>query len=83
MQETKERPLSATLLRGLFLALALAVLALSLVPRAAAAEDRPRMVIPLGQAVGIKLFADGGMVVGSSGACCRNSSCSCNTKTIC
>ena len=64
MQETKERPLSATLLRGLFLALALAVLALSLVPRAAAAENRPRMVIPLGQAVGIKLFAQGVLVVG-------------------
>ena len=64
MQETKERPLSAALLRGLFLALALAVLALSLVPRAAAAENRPRMVIPLGQAVGIKLFAQGVLVVG-------------------
>ena len=64
MQETKERPLSAALLRGLFLALALAVLALSLVPRVAAAEDRPRMVIPLGQAVGIKLFAQGVLVVG-------------------
>ena len=64
MQETKERPLSAALLRGLLLALALAVLALTLTPRAAAADQKPRMVIPLGQAVGIKLFSQGVLVVG-------------------
>ena len=64
MQDTKERPLSATLLRGLFLVLALGLLALSLVPRAEAAAQKPRMVIPLGQAVGIKLFSQGVLVVG-------------------
>ena len=65
MQDTKEhRPLLAGLVRGLFLVLALAMLTLLPVPRAAAAESQPRMVIPLGQAVGIKLFSQGVLVVG-------------------
>ena len=65
LQDTKEhRPLLAGLVRGLFLVLALAMLTLLPVPRAAAAESQPRMVIPLGQAVGIKLFSQGVLVVG-------------------
>ena len=69
MQDTKERhgpvPL-AGLFRALLLLAALVMTTLSLVPRAAAAETQPRMVIPLGQAVGIKLFAQGVLVVGLS-----------------
>ena len=54
MQETKEhRPLLTGLLRAILLLAALVMTTLSLVPRAAAAEPHPRMVIPLGQAVGI------------------------------
>ena len=73
MQDTKERhgpaPL-AWLFRSLLLLLAAVVTALSLAPGARAAEinrdNDTRYVIPLGQAVGIKLFSQGVLVVGLS-----------------
>lgn len=73
LQETKERhgpaPL-AWLFRSGLLLLAAVVIALSLAPGARAAEqsrdDDTRYVIPLGQAVGIKLFSQGVLVIGLS-----------------
>ena len=73
MQDTKERHGPAPLawpFRSLLLLLAAVVTALSLAPGARAAEinrdNDTRYVIPLGQAVGIKLFSQGVLVVGLS-----------------
>jgi len=73
LQDTKEHhgpaPL-AWLFRSFLLLLAAVVVALSLAPGAMAAgqsqDDDTRYVIPLGQAVGIKLFSQGVLVVGLS-----------------
>ena len=73
LQDTKERhgpaPL-AWLFRSLLLLLAAVVTTLSLAPGARAAEinrdNDTRYVIPLGQAVGIKLFSQGVLIVGLS-----------------
>ena len=73
LQDTKEHhgpaPL-AWLFRSFLLLLAAVVVAFSLAPGAMAAgqsqDDDTRYVIPLGQAVGIKLFSQGVLVVGLS-----------------
>lgn len=70
MQDTKERHGSAPLarlFRAVLLLLAAVVAAGALTPKAwAAGTEDTRYVIPLGQAVGIKLFAQGVLVVGLS-----------------
>ena len=69
MQEIKQRHGAGAFFRFLFLLAAAALLTVTLVPGARAADsqgDTPRMVIPLGRAVGIKLFAQGVLVVGLS-----------------
>lgn len=70
MQHAKESQGPATLAQGFrtLLVWAVAVVtALSLSPSAqAAGEDTTRYVVPLGQAVGIKLFSQGVLVVGLS-----------------
>ena len=58
-EEQKARPWVVAL------AVALAVTALALAPPARAAEQ-PRTLVPVGRAVGVKLFSDGVMVVGFS-----------------
>lgn len=58
-EEQKARPWVVAL------AAALAVTALALAPPARAAEQ-PRTLVPVGRAVGVKLFSDGVMVVGFS-----------------
>lgn len=70
LQDTKERHGSAPLawlFRAVLLLLAAVVAAGALTPKAwAAGTEDTRCVIPLGQAVGIKLFAQGVLVVGLS-----------------
>ena len=69
MQEIKQHHGAPLLFRALVLLTAAAMLAIALVPGARAADsqgDAPRTVIPLGRAVGIKLFAQGVLVVGLS-----------------
>ena len=69
MQEIKQHHAAPLVFRFLVLLTAAALLALSLAPGARAAEsagEEPRTVIPLGRAVGIKLFAQGVLVVGLS-----------------
>lgn len=61
--EAKPRP--HTLLAALALVLAAALL-LAVSPPAAAVESQLDMVVPMGRAVGIKLFSDGVVVVGLS-----------------
>ena len=62
-EEAKPRP--HTLLAALALALA-AALVLAVSPPAAAVTRQQDMVVPMGRAVGIKLFSDGVVVVGLS-----------------
>ena len=62
-EEAKPRP--HTLLAALALVLAAALL-LAVSPPAAAAARQQDMVVPMGRAVGIKLFSDGVVVVGLS-----------------
>lgn len=72
MQDTNERHGSGVAVwffRTLLLLAAAVVMTVALVPGAQAAESQnsaPRSVIPLGRAVGIKLFAQGVLVVGLS-----------------
>lgn len=68
MQDTKPYRRGRGLFRALALLVAGAVLALVMAPGALAAEEEApvRQVIPLGRAVGIKLFAQGVLVVGLS-----------------
>lgn len=72
MQDTNERHGSGAAVwffRTLLLLAAAVVMTVALVPGAQAAESQngsPRSVIPLGRAVGIKLFAQGVLVVGLS-----------------
>ena len=70
MQDTKEhRGPAAWCVRALLLLAAAVILALAMTPATQAAESQPsktRAVIPLGRAVGIKLFAQGVLVVGLS-----------------
>ena len=72
MQDTNERHGSGVAVwffRTLLLLAAAVVMTVALVPGAQAAEAQnsaPRSVIPLGRAVGIKLFAQGVLVVGLS-----------------
>ena len=72
MQDTNERHGSGVAVwffRTLLLLAAAVVMTVALVPGAQAAESQnsaPRSVIPLGRAVGIKLFSDGVLVVGLS-----------------
>ena len=72
MQDTNERHGSGVAVwffRTLLLLAAAVVMTVALVPGAQAAESQnsaPRSVIPLGRAVGIKLFAPGVLVVGLS-----------------
>ena len=67
MQDIKPRSGAGALFRALVLLVAAALLALTLVPAAQAAEEpETTTVIPLGRAVGIKLFAQGVLVVGLS-----------------
>lgn len=73
-EEEQSRPGTGVLLllRGLVLLMAAAVVLLGLSVRAQAADaipaaaQVPRMVVPVGRAVGIKLFSDGVLVVGLS-----------------
>ena len=72
MQDTKTCPGAggaARLFRALLLLAAAVMVVLSLAPAAQAAEEQDastRYVVPLGKAVGIKLFAQGVLVVGLS-----------------
>lgn len=71
MQDTKEyRDPARPVFRAVLLLLAALIMTVFLTPRAMAAESTAqsgtRYVIPLGQAVGIKLFAQGVLVVGLS-----------------
>ena len=71
MRDTKEhREPALPVFRTLLLLLAALVMTVGLTPRALAADtaqsEEARYVIPLGQAVGIKLFSQGVLVVGLS-----------------
>ena len=72
LQDTKTCPgagRAARLFRALLLLAAAVMVVLSLAPAAQAAEEQDastRYVVPLGKAVGIKLFADGVLVVSVS-----------------
>ena len=72
LQDTKTCPGAggaARLFRALLLLAAAVMVVLSLAPAAQAAEEQDastRYVVPLGKAVGIKLFAQGVLVVGLS-----------------
>ena len=69
MQDTKRHPWETVRLVLLLLAAAL-MLGLGLVPAARAAETR--YVIPMGSAVGIKLFSEGVLVVGFTDVATEN-----------